>query len=373
MNKTRFAAVSLAALFLLTLCSCHKETPEKPYKPYDFDLASYIKLGDILGVRYTPVDTSVTEEEVDLRLCRALDELGFFETEEGREEALTEGNVRLGDEILFSSTATVDGADYPDAATENRTVTVGERQVLLDNFDAALVGIPLGTPTTLSLTFPSDYADFSLRRKEILLTVTVHEVKKRLTLPEAIPQEWLEKLTDLPFTDYYESLRQTLIEEKEAYAQKKKTADCWMAALDEVTLISYPQSEMERYVAEYLVYTEKQGMAAGFATLADYEKSLGITDDELRDRGMNYARGDVLQEMVVYAVSKNEGFDKMSDELFDRYALRYAEELGLDSVALLTDTVGYDAVQKRVLTEVVKQYIADNAKPNEETEISTLE
>ena len=253
MNKTRFAAVSLAALFLLTLCSCHKETPEKPYKPYDFDLASYIKLGDILGVRYTPVDTSVTEEEVDLRLCRALDELGFFETEEGREEALTEGNVRLGDEILFSSTATVDGADYPDAATENRTVTVGERQVLLDNFDAALVGIPLGTPTTLPLTFPSDYADFSLRRKEILLTVTVHEVKKRLTLPEAIPQEWLEKLTDLPFTDYYESLRQTLAEEKEAYAQKKKTADCWMAALDEVTLISYPQSEMERYVAEYLV------------------------------------------------------------------------------------------------------------------------
>ena len=365
MKRTRFAAFGLAVLLLFSLPSCKKEKPaEKPYKPYDFDLASYIRLGDMLGVPYTPFDTSVTDDEVNARLCEKLESVGFYEPEEGKEqkqENVTEGTVLTGDIIRFSASATVDGAPYPDASTASRTVTVGKQSVALDGFDVSLVGLPIGTPTALTLTFPSDYADFSLRRKEVVFTVTVERVERRLLLPASIPQEWVEKLTDQSLPLYIDALRQEIASEKEEYAAKKKVADCWMAALDRVTLISYPQSEMERYVSQYRGYTEEQGKKAGFATLTDYEKSLGITDEELTAQGMAYARGDVLQEMVVYAVARSEGFDEMSDELFARYALPYAEELGLSDVSVLIEAVGFDAVQKKVLTEVVKQYIADNA------------
>jgi len=360
MNKTRGVALVLAAFLFLP--ACRKAEKEKEYHPYDYDLSSYIAIGDILGVSYTPLSTEVTDEEVDILLARALEDVGYYEAFPEERQTLTEGNVKLGDTVILSCSATVDGVNYAGASAENREVTVGNGEVALDGFDEALVGTPLGEKTPLTLFFPSGYSDFSLRGKEILLTVTVESVAKRLTLPDEIPQEWLEKLTDLPLAEYGEALREARLKEKQAVAAQKKLDDCWMAALEQVTLISYPQNEMERYVEEYRAYVTEQGNKLGYKTLEEYEKSLGLTDEAVTEKGMAYARGDVLQEMVIYAVARNEGFDEMSDELFNRYALPYAEELGLDSVELLTDAVGFDAVQKRVFTEVVKQYIADNAK-----------
>ena len=70
---------------------------------------------------------------------------------------------------------------------------------------------------------------------------------------------------------------------------------------------------------------------------------------------------DILQEMLIYSVARAEGFDKMSDEMFDKFAMPYVKEYDLSSVDQLIEVVGFYNVQKKVLTDVVKQYIADNA------------
>lgn len=366
MNTKGFSVFLVAACLFLSLTGCQKEPEEKGYKPYDFDLASYIRLGDILGVSYTPLDTTVTEEDIDIRLCRELSDAGMYDTDlsDYRQTALTEGAVKKGDTILFSCTATVDGEAYADGAATGQKVTVGENMVNLDGFDQAVVGLTVGEETLLTLIFPSDYRDFSLRGKEIVLTITVERIEERLICPETLTTEQLAALTDQPdLAAYRMGLRQTLEEERAATAEQKKKNDCWQAAIHNVTLISYPQVEIERYTAEFRSYMEQEGKEAGFSSLSAYAAHLGLTDEELDQLGMKYARGDVLQEMVVYAVARNEGFDKMSDELFARYALPLAEEMGLSTVKELTDVVGYDEVQKRVLTQVVKEYIAENGRP----------
>ena len=85
----------------------------------------------------------------------------------------------------------------------------------------------------------------------------------------------------------------------------------------------------------------------------------GRKNDGMAGLGFNC----MIPEMVVYAIARAEGFDKMSDELFNGYAIKYANEYGLDSVKSLTDAVGFCNVQKRVLNEIVRQYVADNGVP----------
>lgn len=367
MTPKKVGVFLMAACFLLLTAGCRKEPEPKTYTPYDFDLASYIRLGDILGVSYIPLDTQVTEEEVTVRLCQAMEKAGLYDREDlapYRQTGLTEGTVAWGDTILFSCTATVDGEPFPDGTAKDRRITVGEREVNLEGFDSGLVGLPLGTQQELTLRFPSDYADFSLRGQEILLTVRVTQIQQRLLCPDTLTQEDLALLTDLPdWNAYRVSLREELEEERERAAEEKKLADCWQAAVNTVTIVSYPQVEIEHYMETYRAYMEEQGKEAGFDTLASYLTHLGLTEEQLEQQGMTYARSDILQEMIVYAVARNEGFDKMSDEMFERYALPYATQLGLSSVTELVDVVGYDQVQKRVLTQVVKEYLAKNGKP----------
>lgn len=367
MKRRCRAVAAAAALLCLTafLSSCEKTPEVKEYKPYDYDLASYLSMGSVIGVSYIPADETVTEAEIEYRITRELREAGFYESDLS-ELVLTEpqGEVKLGDVIVMDCTATVDDVPFPDASAADMQLELGSGSVAVEGFEAGLAGCEIGEEVELTLALPSDYSDFAMRGKLIEFTVTVKSVETRYLCPDTLTDGQLSKLGEYAdFSEYCEQIRVTLEEEKKQYAEQKKQADCWLAALDRVTLIAYPQVEMEMYMEEYLAYTAEQAKEAGFSDLETYAASLGTTYDGLTAQGMEYARGDVLQEMVVYSVARAEGFDNMSDELFGQFALPYAEELGLESVDQLVEVVGFNDVQKLVLTDVVKQYIANNAVP----------
>ena len=360
--KRRTIALILA-LFILLLSGCKKTPAKEPvYVPYDYDLASYISLGKYIGVDYEELDTTVSDDEVDAEICRKIDEAGLYGSvfKGYLLTDLTEGEVIFGDSVNIDCTARLHGEIYGAACVSGLSLSVGSNSVGIYGFERALVGARIGGTTEFTLTLRNDFSDFSKRGEEVVFTVKINRVEKRRTLPKELTDEQKNAITQKPWDEYDESARASVHEQKEKLANEKKTADCFMAALKNSTLISYPQIETERYVSAYLDYLVNK---SGETDIDAYAASHSTTVEALREQGMEYARGDVLQEMFIYAVARSEGFDKMSDELFDSFAIKYAQEYGLSSVKELTDAVGFYEVQKRVLTDVVKQYIADNGVP----------
>lgn len=359
----RVLAAVLATCCLFAFSSCEKEVAVEEYVPYDYDLASYINIKSVLRMKYTPVSTAVTEEEIEYRIIRLIRNAGLYETDFANLVIPSpEDEARLGDRVTFSSSATVDGENYAPAFAENKTVVLGENKVLIRGFEENVVGMKKDETKTFTLKLPSDYSEFKLRNKEIIFTVTVKSISDRYLCPETLSKEQVDKIGKYSdFSELYTETRDTLTAEKEAYAEDRKIADCFTEAVNNVTVVAYPQVEIEKYIEEYLKFVEMQAKEDGYKDLDDYIRKTGITKEMLTSQGMEYARGDILQEMLVYYVARAEGFDKMSDEMFEKFASPYVAEYGLSSVDQLVEVVGYNEVQKKVLTFVVKQYIADNA------------
>ena len=371
--EKRYVKASAAVFFSLTafLYGCNEEPAETQYIPYNYDLSSYISVGQVVGVKYTPADETVSEDEIRYRVTRDLREAGFYEEELAFlvSENIESGEILFGDTVIIDCSATVDGAPYVDASADDMPLELGAGGVSVYGFETGLVGTQVGEEVDLLLRLPSDYSVYSMRGKEIKFTVTVKCIEKRYGCPEELSPEQLACLGEYgDFDSYLDAVKSEITEEKKKAAAEKKIADCWMEVMNGVSLISYPQIEMEMYVADYISYTEDLAKNTGFTDLDEYLAASGMTRSDLESAGMEYARGDVLQEMTVYSIARAEGFDKMSDELFEEFASVYAEELGCDTVEQLVYAVGFYDVQKRVLTDVVKLYIAENALPTETTD-----
>lgn len=360
-RKIIAAAVCVCCLFAFS--SCEKETQEKKYVPYDYDLASYISIESVLKMKYTPISTEVTEEETEYRITQMIRSAGLYETDfADLVVASPEGEAILGDSITFHCSATVDGQAYAPAFAENKKITLGEGKVLVDGFEESVIGMKKDETKTVTLKLPSDYSEFKLRNKEIVFSITLKSIDTRYLCPETLTEAQLERVGDYAdFTELYLAARDALVEEKEEYARERKIADCFAAAVESATIIAYPQIELELYIADYFDYMDSQAKEMGYADINEYMSKKGVTKEELTAQGMEFARGDILQEMLIYSVARAEGFDKMSDEMFDKFAMPYVKEYDLSSVDQLIEVVGFYNVQKKVLTDVVKQYIADNA------------
>jgi trigger factor len=136
----------------------------------EVDVRPQITLPELDGQKFTvdPIEVSDDEVDVELQNLRAR-----FGTLTGVERA-----AATGDFVSIDLSATVDGTQVPEAATEGLSHEVGSGQ-LIDGLDEALVGLAAGE----TRVFTTKLAAGEHAGEEAQVTVTVNSVKER-ELPE---------------------------------------------------------------------------------------------------------------------------------------------------------------------------------------------
>jgi trigger factor len=137
----------------------------------EVDVRPDIVLPDLAALTITVDPISVSDEDVDAELQSLRARFG---TLTAVERAAAEGDV-----VTIDLSATVDGAELPEAATQGMTHEVGSGQ-LIDGLDDAIVGLQAGDSKVFSTTLVAgEHAG-----KQADVTVKVNSVKER-ELPEA--------------------------------------------------------------------------------------------------------------------------------------------------------------------------------------------
>lgn len=161
----------------------------------EVDIRPEIELPDLSALKITVDPIEVGDDEVDTELQNLRARFGTL--------AGVERPAAEGDFVSIDLSATVDGEDVPEAATEGLSHEIGSGQ-LIEGLDEAIIGLKVDE----SKTFTTTLAAGEHAGKEAEVTVTVKSVKER-ELPEA-DDEFAQLASEF---DTIAELKESLVEQ----------------------------------------------------------------------------------------------------------------------------------------------------------------
>lgn len=224
-----------------------------------------IEVKDYSGLELEKVKLSVGEAEVDSALGGLQEHYAQLEPVEERDI------VERGDFVVLDFAGSVDGKPLPEAKAENYLLEIGGGRAL-PQFEQAIVGLKRGKEGTISIVYPQDYHNAELAGKEVLFSVSVKEIKKKVLPP----------LDDEFAKDHGEcaslaELRQKIRERLEGEVREIQHRDLkekLLARLIEAHSFDLPPSMVEQQLRYLLERAQSRLAAAERPSLEELRKEL---------------------------------------------------------------------------------------------------
>jgi trigger factor len=339
----------LRTLAMLTMCVCTVLaltgcSSSEPYSKYD--LTEYITLPDYNTFTTTVPDVEISDDDVATEITSRLEKAATT-------ESITEGTVAEGDTVKVSyEGALADGTVVDGMSSDSYTLELGSGS-MIDGFEEGLYGATIGKQVTLQLTFPDPYetnTDLSGKDATFVVTVLSKEVSVVPELTDAFAQENGSETV----AEYKEAVKKELEQTQyESELQTIKTT-LYNQIVEETEVIKYPEKELKAQVESLNESYEEMAEDAGVTWEEYLSDNLSVTQDEFDETVEEYAKTLCKQEMVIYALSRQENIT-VTDEEYDEY---------LDGLLAASDFED-DAAFKEYTGMTVKEY-ADKYKFRED-------
>lgn len=312
-------------------------------------------------------DTS--DGEIWHMICYEFKRNGFYDYtlyEDYYGEDLKVGTVKYGDVINIDFEGFVDGERYENACDEEYSLEIGSG-TFIEGFEDGLVGAVIGNEVTLELTFPEDYHSAELAGKPVTFNVTVNCVEYRYEHPDVLSQEIMEQLygygmaSSADFDEFWTTVDKEIEAELISAAESAKMNDTWLAVVENSTLISCPEDEIEKYMDEYEAYYVSMAEYYGYDSLDGLLQYMGVTYDEFIAEGKTMANDQVYEMMLMYQIARAEGYDKLEASAYEEGAAEYMEYYGFDDYATMCEEMGEHTVKEWVMADMVTKLVCDNA------------
>jgi trigger factor len=271
----------------------------------EVDVRPEIELPDLEALKITVDPIEVTDEEVDgeLQSLRAR-----FGTLTGVERA-----AESGDFVSIDLSATVDGEEVPDAATEGLSHEVGSGQ-LIEGLDDAIVGLKEGE----SRVFTTTLAAGEHAGKEAQVTVTVKSVKER-ELPEP-DDEFAQLASEF---DTIEELKNSLTEQVrrvKRIQQAEQIRDKALETLLEQVDVPLPEKVVEAQVNDTL-HNAIHSLDHDEERFAEALSAQGSSREEFDNDNRTNAEKAVKTQLLMDAVADKLDIQVGQNDLTERLVL----------------------------------------------------
>ena len=322
--KKLFTLLLVCALTVCMMASCGGSD-----KLFDYNYDEYVALGNYKGVE---VSASAIETEVQAQIDSVL--------ASNAKDVDTGAAAVEGNKVVYSVTATVNGADAAELAKTDASLTLGTGKTGLDDLDAAFVGMSAGDKKEVTLTVPADHTgNAEVDGKEAVLSVTVSAVTENVK-PEELTEEMITTATNSTYTtvaDYMVYLRSAI-----------KQNLVWNTILANTTYSNYPKKEAEMYYDNYLA--SYQNSAAQY----------GMTLDAFQNSLAQQAIAQVNQDMAMFAVAAKENLVP-GDEKLASVKQEMMAYYGYPDEATMMADIGEDALEQSATYEMVMEFGEANA------------
>ena len=266
-----------------------------------------VELGDYRDFSFTPSFEAPDQTKVDAVLDDLRDSYAVL-------TPVVDRGAETGDYAIISFTGyrSEDGSQIDGAASERMPVVLGSER-LIPGFETQLVGAKVGDATTVSVTFPDDYQEATLRGVPARFDVVIQELRVRV--PPPLDDAFAKQVANL---DSVEGLREEVLSRLKASAADRgrhEFADKFVEHAIEKSSVEIPdpliEEEIDGLVDELARSIARQGLTfEQYLTAAG--KDAAAIRAELRDRGERRAR----TLLVLSAVAGAEGI-QVPEELID--------------------------------------------------------
>lgn len=162
--------------------SQHEVVGVREYAVAQFDKNKPVMLNAIVDIKprvhnleYKNVEVEVEsikvdKTEIDATIQQMLDAMA--------EDQIVERSAKKKDVVIIDFVGTIDGNLFPGSEAKGFELELGSN-LLIPGFEDQLIGTNKNDKRTVTVTFPDNYHNTALAKKEAVFEVTVHEVKER--------------------------------------------------------------------------------------------------------------------------------------------------------------------------------------------------
>lgn len=341
--KKKLAIIAISAAMVISTVGCSSSASN-----------SYISISKYKGVEIDKVEeTKVTDDSVEENIKSTL------ESQSTTTDITDRTDVQKGDTANINYVGKVDGQEFDGGSAENYDLEIGAGQ-FVEGFEDQLIGHKTGETFDINVTFPDNY-DESLAGKEAVFTVTINKIS--LSTPAELTDDFVQTVSENSKTvDEYKAEVKKQLEDssKEQYSSAIKDA-AWQAVMSNTKVKKYDDDRVKELEDSYKKYYSEMATSYGVEYKDMLSNYLGVTEDEFNKQVTEAAKEYAKEEKAIELIAKKQKLTPTDKEYEEAYK-KMAKEYGYADVDTMMKSSSEKDLQKSVLSDIVKEWVADHAK-----------
>jgi len=263
-----------------------------------------VKLGQYKGFDIKKDVVEITDEDVQKELER-------IQESNARLISIEDRPVKDKDIVNIDFEGFIGGEPFEGGSAKGYTLVIGSGR-FIPGFEEQLVGIEKGGKKEISVTFPEDYGNESLKGKEAVFNITVNEIKEK-ELP-VINDEFAQDVSEFETLEEYKADIRKKLEENAREAADKRYEDEIIKKAVENAEVDIPEVMVEHEIDNImrrLDFTLRyQGM-----DINSYMEMMGTDEQSLRNGHRERALQQVKTQLVLEKISQVEQVEASEEEI----------------------------------------------------------
>ncbi len=311
-----------------------------------------VELGKYKGIKVEPVDTAVTDDEVEEEIKKELEK-------SARQIEVTDRAAKKDDNVLIDYSGSVDGVKFDGGTAEDQHLVLGSHS-FIDGFEDQIEGHSIGDEFDVNVTFPEQYHEKTLAGKPAVFAVKLKGITEK-QIPE-LDDDFVSDVSEFEsVAEYKADIRQTLEDRKAAAARNKKEDEA-VKALVEDSRVEIPQPMIDTEADDMIRNQDNRFRSQGLS-LQQYLQYTGMTAEKYRDDVKEQAKLNIESRLVLEAVAEAEGIE-IADEDIEKEIQTMADNYGMpvDSMKTLITENERKAISTDLKVRKAVDVIIENSK-----------
>lgn len=327
-------------------------------KPITFtarvDVFPKVELNKYKDFNFKKVTVEISDADIEDALITLQERDMTYEPVENRD------TVQKGDVAVIDFEGKKDGVAFEGGTAKGFSLNIGSGQ-FIPGFEDGVIGMKKGETKDLNLTFPKEYNSAELAGKDVVFTVTVHEIKEKVK-PE-INDDFARDID--PNSKGLDDLKSKLKKGLQTEADKATQLEAFGQILEQIV-------KENPFEVPYSFVKEQSDRLAFNAMNQFYQMGLnpeqvGISFEMMAQRYLAQAEEQVKQAIVINEVAKLENI-AVEEEDINKFLSFHAELQGRTVEEIrkeLEAQMQMEAVRNDVLGDKVYKFLAGVNKAEE--------